>query len=105
MLVSKPKRTFDLEHRQFPETGTINYVSVEFNLTVSCLICKDKAAVLWEPEATLLWSFLSHQQKTTWPVAPSYFETPELEDCEDKIECFALDKPGTPELVCVCLKL
>lgn len=46
MCLSKPKRKVDLEHRQFQATWTIDYFLVEFNVTVSCLICKDETAVL-----------------------------------------------------------
>lgn len=43
-----PKRKVDQEHRQFQEKWTIDYFFVEFNSNATCLICKEKVAVLKE---------------------------------------------------------
>ncbi len=48
MSYSKPKRKVDDEHRQFQERWTLQYFFVEFNGNATCLICKEKVAVLKE---------------------------------------------------------
>ncbi|XP_056121755.1 general transcription factor II-I repeat domain-containing protein 2-like [Rhinichthys klamathensis goyatoka] len=48
MSHSKPKRKVDDEHRQFQERWTLQYFFVEFNGNATCLICKEKVAVLKE---------------------------------------------------------
>ncbi|XP_016097781.1 general transcription factor II-I repeat domain-containing protein 2B-like [Sinocyclocheilus grahami] len=48
MSLSKPKRKVDEEHRQFQERWTLQYFFVEFNGNATCLICKEKVAVLKE---------------------------------------------------------
>lgn len=48
MLLSKPKRKVDSEHRQFQERWTSQYFFVEFCGNAICLICKEKLAVFKE---------------------------------------------------------
>jgi len=48
MSLSKAKRKVDEEHRQFQERWTSQYFFVEFNGSATCLICKEKVAVLKE---------------------------------------------------------
>ncbi|XP_026116348.1 general transcription factor II-I repeat domain-containing protein 2B-like [Carassius auratus] len=48
MSLSKPKRKVDEDHRQFQERWTLQYFFVEFNGNATCMICKEKVAVLKE---------------------------------------------------------